>query len=97
MLSPDTATRNPRSAIPALLGMLKTAFQADGAHMEWTMQPVLEKLEGRIKNEEGGEEHFALLTTLVAACNEKANLPALDQFPAWREATPQPLKDHRMR
>ena len=34
----------------------------------------------------------ALLAALVAALSDAANLPALEQFPAWRDAPAEPLK-----
>jgi hypothetical protein len=70
----------------SLLGRLKTALQVEGAHMEWTMDPVLAHLKSKLP-----AEAHALLTALVAALNSPDNVGALDEFPAWREAVPQPL------
>jgi len=68
-------------AAPVILGRLKTTLAREGAHMEWTMDPVLAHLQPRLP----AEQH-ALLSALVAALSNASNLPALDQFPAWRDA-----------
>jgi len=83
----DAARPPPAGARPLdrVLGRLKSALQAPGAHMEWTMDPVLHHLRSRAP-----AEAHALLTALVAALGNPANLAALDAFPAWREATPEP-------
>jgi tetratricopeptide (TPR) repeat protein len=70
-----------------LLGRLKTALQTKGAHMEWTMTPVLDHLQPRLSPED-----HALLTALVAALSDASQLAALDALPAWRAAEPQPLE-----
>lgn len=73
---------------PALyLSRLKTALSTDGAHMDWTMEPVLEKLRQSLS-----PDTHAFLTALVTALSSKENLPALDAFPAWRAAKPEPLE-----
>jgi hypothetical protein len=51
------------------------------------MQPVLNCLQTQLS-----AESHTLLAALVAALNDARNLPALDAFAAWREATPQPLE-----
>ena len=75
----------------SLLGKLKTTMQNDAAFTEWTMEPVLKHLQGRMQKSEVGSQNWELLRTLVAALSDRANLPKLDAFPAWREAKPQPL------
>jgi len=84
LTNPHSEIRNPTSAI--LLGRLKTALQAEGAHMEWSMGPVLEHLRANLT-----PDAHALLAALVAALSDVKNLPALDAFPAWRDATPRGL------
>jgi tetratricopeptide (TPR) repeat protein len=69
-----------------ILGRLKTALAHEGAHMEWTMAPVLAHLQPRLP----AEQH-ALLAALVAALSDANHLPALEQFPAWRDAASEPL------
>ena len=74
-------------ASPApFLGRLKTALQANGAHMECAMDPVLAHLQTKLS-----PEAHALLTALVAALGDPANLAKLDDFPEWHAATPLPL------
>jgi hypothetical protein len=68
------------------LGMLKTALHIEGAHMEWTMDPVLDHLKPRLT----ASDH-AILTAMVAAMGNSEKLAELDQFPAWRDAEPLPL------
>jgi hypothetical protein len=53
---------------------------------EWTMRTVLVHLQPRLS-----AEQYQLLAALDAALNDATNLPALDQFPAWRDAQPEPL------
>jgi hypothetical protein len=69
-----------------LLGRLKTVLQQPEAHEDWNMAPVLEHLKPRLS-----EDAYGFLNALVAALSERAHLPALEAFPAWREAEPQPL------
>ena len=69
-----------------ILGRMKNSLQAPNAQMEWTMQPVLEHIRPKLP-----EESMNLLTALIAALNDSANLPALDAIPAWRDAEPLPI------
>lgn len=85
LLSPADSP-NPGTEPSVLLGRLKTALQAEGAHLEWAMDPVLAHLETQL-----APKDHALLTALVAALNFSDNLSALDAFPAWREAEPASL------
>ena len=43
-----------------------------------------------LENKAVNMEYLAL-AALVAACNDKANVSALDEIPEWRDAEPQPL------
>ena len=63
-----------------MLGMLKAALQAERAHMEWTMQPVLDHLKPKLS----AEDH-ALLAALIDALGDQAKVAALETIPAWRE------------
>ncbi|MCX6901613.1 MAG: tetratricopeptide repeat protein, partial [Verrucomicrobia bacterium] len=74
-----------------LIGRLKTALQNDGAFQEWTMEPVLEHLKGRMQQTEADRQNWELLRALVAALSDRVELPELGNFPAWREAQPEPL------
>jgi hypothetical protein len=87
------------------LARIKTALQAEGAIMEWTMEPVLAHLKPKLDalppeggtpsktpNGSGTPNGHALLTALVAAMSFPDQLSALDEFPAWREVEPQALE-----
>jgi tetratricopeptide (TPR) repeat protein len=77
--------------ITLFLGQLKTALQREGAFQEWTMQPILDHLKLIVQEQEAGSRNWDLLCALVAALSERQNLSALNQFPVWCEALPQPL------
>jgi tetratricopeptide (TPR) repeat protein len=68
----------PEEGLVATLGRLKHALAQPDAHMPWTIQPVLERMQPRL-----APDSFALLKALSAAIDDAANIPALDQFPAW--------------
>ena len=70
-----------------ILGRLKTALAREDAHMKWTMEPVLAHLQPRLP-----PEQCQLLAALVDALKDATSLPALEQFPAWRDAQPEPLE-----
>ncbi len=70
-----------------VIGMLKTALQIEGVHMAWNMVPILHHLKARLN----GDDH-TLLTALVAALSDRANVEKLEEFPEWRDAAPQPLE-----
>jgi hypothetical protein len=55
--------------------------------MIWAMDPILDHLKPRLT----ASDH-ALLTALVAALSDRANLEKLDEFPEWQEAKPEPLE-----
>ena len=80
--------RSLDSASSTLLGRLKTALQALDAHMEWTMDPVLEHLRPKLS----GESH-ALLTALVAALSNRDAMDGLEVFQEWRDQPPLPPDD----
>jgi tetratricopeptide (TPR) repeat protein len=75
------------ATVAHLLGRMKTAIGASGAHMEWSMKPVLDHLRSQVS-----VQAHSLLTALVAALSDRRHLAALDTLPAWREATPQHLE-----
>jgi len=54
--------------------------------VSWDIAYFIEFLKPRL-----GERSAEVLTSLVAALNDRTKLPALDQFPEWRNAIPQPL------
>jgi tetratricopeptide (TPR) repeat protein len=72
--------------IQKYLGQLKSVLQKDDASMEWTMEPVLDHLKPKLK-----EEDHALLTALVAALSDKQKITVLNNFPEWRDAKPEEI------
>lgn len=64
-----------------LLGRLKSALNVKGAHVEWTMNPVLDHLRPRLD-----ENAYVLLTALVSAMISKNKMSVLDGFPVWQQA-----------
>jgi len=82
-----SGSTRPETEPPNLLGRLKTTLHVEGAHMEWTMTPVLDHLKPLLLPDD-----YALLDGLVAALNSPDKVAALDDHPAWRAAAPQPLE-----
>ena len=62
-------------------GQLKAALQKEDVFMEWTMQPVLDHIKPQIE-----EQQHALLSALVDAMSNKANMGKLEDFEEWRDA-----------
>ena len=79
----DSPDAGPDPAV--LIGRLETALAVEGVQMEWTMDPVLD----RLKAELSPEDH-ALLAALVAALSFPDKVADLDAFSAWRGAAAQP-------
>lgn len=59
---------------------------ADGVAVPWDIAYILVHLGSRLP--EGSAE---FLTALIAALNDRANVPALDRFAEWRNQSPIPL------
>ena len=74
-------------ATQTIIGQLKGVLLHDEAFMEWTMEPVLKHLEGKLD-----PETMIFLSALVATMNDKSNLAALEKFAIWREAKPEPIE-----
>jgi tetratricopeptide (TPR) repeat protein len=70
-----------------LLSIIKTALTAVGAHMEWTMQPVLNHIKPKLT-----EHQHALLSALVHAMSDKKNMKKLNGFAEWRDAKPEEIE-----
>ena len=74
------------------LGQLKTLLTgpeltaADGISVPWNIAYFIESLKPKL-----GEHNPEFLHALVAAINDRAKLPVLDQFPEWRNTPPQSL------
>jgi tetratricopeptide (TPR) repeat protein len=84
----DGKTENAES----LLGKLKTAMRNDATFTKWTMEPVLKHLKGRLQMSEPRSQNWELLRALIAALCSRNNLAKLDEFPAWRDASPRPVE-----
>ena len=61
-----------------LLGSLRNAFNEKGAHMPWTMAPVLQVVEPRLKSDD-----FVLLKALAEALDSKKGKEKLVTNPQW--------------
>jgi len=64
----------------ARLVEFKDALSTPGAHLNWTMQPVLDHLKPRL-----GPEKFELLTAMIAAVSQQSKLSELQANTLWRE------------
>ena len=80
---------------------LKRAMNGPDAHMEWTVQPVLDHLKARL-----GEEQHSLLTAVLAAICNRNRLSDLSAYPLWvaargetepESANPIPVAGYRRR
>jgi len=74
------------------LGQLRTLLERPdlpchgGINAIWNAVDILERLREKLAPEQAD-----LLASLVDAMNDRTKLPALDQFPVWRNAEAQPL------
>jgi hypothetical protein len=59
------------------LSRLKTALQNDSAFMEWTMEPVLDKLKQNLSS-----DNHTLLSAIVAAMSNRAVSRRLSSLPS---------------
>jgi Flp pilus assembly protein TadD len=58
---------------------VKSALAEPGAHMDWTMRPVLDHLKPRLD-----QEAYDLMTAIVAAMSQKARVCNLESNPLWK-------------
>ncbi len=65
----------------SVIGKIKAALRAPDAHLEWTIQPVLDHLRSRL-----GERNYQFLRALAEALNDPKAMPHLDEYPLWRNA-----------
>ena len=75
-----------KSSMEKYADQLKAVLQKDDAFTEWTMKPVLDHIKPQIT-----EQQHAFLSTLVDSLSEKKNVEKLNEFPEWRDATPEEL------
>jgi WD40 repeat protein len=69
----DTAT---------IVGQIKAALSAPDAHLEWTIQPLLDHLSSRL-----GETNYQFLKAVAEALSDANAMLRLDDFSEWRDAT----------
>jgi hypothetical protein len=67
--------------ITTKVGQIKAALRAPGAHLDWTIQPMLDHLHSRF-----GETNHQFLKALAEALSDPNAMPYLDEFPQWRNA-----------
>ena len=67
----------------AIVGQIKAALRSPDAHLEWTIQPLVDHLQSRL-----GETNYQFLTALARALSGANAMPQLDEFPQWRNAAP---------
>jgi len=68
--------------ITRLIGQIKTALLTPAAHLDWTIQPMLDHLNSRL-----GETNYQFLKALAEALSDAKAMPHLDEFPQWSTAT----------
>ena len=64
-----------------IVRQIKAALGAPDAHLEWTIQPMLDHLRSRL-----GETNYQFLKALAEALSDAKAMPHLDEFPLWRNA-----------
>jgi hypothetical protein len=70
-----------------IVGQIKAALRAPDAHLDWTVQPMLDHLRSRL-----GEANYQFLKALAEALSGVSGLPDPDGFPPWRNAAA-PISD----
>ncbi len=85
LCDPQSRTNDGNSK--TILAQLKAILQNETVFMEWSMEPVLKHLEGKLD-----VDALQFLSALVAAMSDRKSLSSLDQFAVWRETKPQPLE-----
>ena len=70
-----------RPTPPLVVGQIKAALRAPAAHLEWTIQPLLDHLRSRLD-----ETNYQFLKALAEALNDAEAMPHLDEYPLWRDA-----------
>jgi hypothetical protein len=66
----------------AIVGEIKAALLKPDAYLEWTIQPMLDRLRSQL-----GETNYQFLKALAEALNDAKAMPQLDEFAQWRDAT----------
>jgi tetratricopeptide (TPR) repeat protein len=65
----------------AIIGQIKAALRSLDAHLEWTIQPLLDHLRPQL-----GETNHQFLKAIAEALNDTKAMPHLDEFPQWHNA-----------
>jgi proteasome accessory factor A len=68
-------------AVAPLIRRVRAALCGPQAHMDWTIQPMLDHLRPQL-----GETNYQFLSALAKALSAESGLPDLDVFPQWQEA-----------
>jgi len=68
--------------ITPVVGQIKAALRAPAAHLDWTIQPMLDHVRSRLN-----ETNYQFLKALSEALSDAEAMPRLDEFPQWQEAT----------
>ncbi len=71
--------------ITPLVGKIKGALNGPGAHLDWTILPMLNHLRSRL-----GETNYEFLEALAEALCLFTGMPRLNDFQQWREAEATP-------
>jgi len=66
-------------AIDPIVGQIRDALERGGAHMDWTILPMLNHMRSRL-----GEANYQFLKALAGALCEESGLLRLDEFAQWR-------------
>jgi hypothetical protein len=74
------------AGINPIVARIRAALAESGAHLDWTIRPMLDHLRPRL-----GETNYEFMRALADALSDASALPDLDEFPQWRDtATPPP-------
>ena len=69
------------NAISGLVAQLKQVLSAGDAHMDWSIQPMLDHVRPRLSRVD-----WRFLNAVARALSNSSNLPRLGQVPEWRNA-----------
>ncbi len=75
------------NGISVLVAEIKQVLSADGAHMDWSIQPMLDHVRPRLSRVD-----WRFLSTLAQTLSDSSNLPRLARLPEWRNA-PAPIQN----
>jgi hypothetical protein len=67
------------TGIDAILGQIRDALRVPGAHLGWTIEPMLDRLRTRL-----GEPNYQFLKALGEALSDADVVPHLGEFSQWQ-------------